>query len=83
MAFPPWDAWTVTLPGPVIVSVFPLTAAGPDVTEYDTGRPEDDVAARETELGLTPKVRVPGLGNVMVCVAWLTANVMLNGVAAV
>src|SRR5271156_2364930 len=59
-----------------MVSVLPLTIAGPEITLKVTGSPE--LAVAESMIGVTPKVT--GLGGAvkeMVCVACSTLNALL------
>jgi hypothetical protein len=71
---PPWKALTTTVPAPVMVTVLPLTVAGPDTIWKVTGSPDD--AAAVTVNGALPYVLLAGAPKVIV---WLPfAFVRLN-----
>jgi hypothetical protein len=44
LASPDWEARTVTVPAPVIVTTLPAIVAGPETMLKLTGRPEEAVA---------------------------------------
>src|SRR5262245_61997455 len=67
---PAWLARIVTLPAPVIVSAFPVTDAGPLITENATAKPESDEPVNV--IALTPNVWLPGPAKVIVWFALLT-----------
>src|SRR6185312_9389452 len=80
-AFPPCEAWTVTVPGaPVSVMVLPLTEAGPDRIVNVTGNPEEALALIVNGASV---VAWFGMGlNVMVWLAGLTCCTTMADVLA-
>jgi hypothetical protein len=74
LALPVWLAVTITVPTPVIVSVVPLTVAGPEVTLKVTVNPE--VAVADSVIGETGYVTGEvGAVKLIVCDASLTTIV--------
>ena len=68
-----------TVPAPVIVSVLPLSVAGPETSVNAIGSPE--VARPVSANGASPNTLSAG-ANVSDCDAWFTSNVRVCGSAA-
>lgn len=79
---PGWSAERRISPAPVMVRTLLDIDPGPDVTRTVTGSPED-AEGGEMAKGASPKVlSAIGVKDPSDCLAWVTINVLLAGVAA-